>query len=294
MDFSIKDMVEDELEVVANDDLNNVLNHFAIHVANKAIKLTILQEKKTISAREIQGAIRLLSNTSNIVKMMVVFGTKAVVRFNAGSHKKGKSRSYNSGIVFSVNKVENIIREQASGKLNLGVSASIYLAACMQYLLEIMVWDLNGKDLIDIVSQNGDLEHLMVKIKFKQFGPYENVDDRYYMPSKKFHREIEEEMRLWLDEIMYEIILYTEMDRRITIMVRDVLPAIYDRKNYFSSKFKKYIDRELDTFEIEFQISKTLFKKIVKDVSKNYKVGLKFQKEALDLIHKATEDYLYN
>lgn len=99
--------------------------------------------RKTISAREIQTAVRLCF-PENLAKYAVKDGVKAVTKYNstkderAQQSQKGKlapiSKSKVAGITFPVTRVENIMMELSiiSRKSE---SSAVYLAAVLEYVI---------------------------------------------------------------------------------------------------------------------------------------------------------------
>jgi histone H3/H4 len=98
--------------------------------------------RKTISAREIQTAVR-LAFPGELAKHAVSEGTKAVITYNMTkgerkSHSKGEklapvSKSKVAGLLFPVTRVENIMMELATVERK-SEGAAVYFAAVLEYI----------------------------------------------------------------------------------------------------------------------------------------------------------------
>jgi len=89
--------------------------------------------KKTISARTVQTAVRLLIQ-GELGKHAVSEGTKAVTKFtssNSGKESERVSRTSRAGLQFSVSACEHFLRD--FGK-SVGSTAAVYLAAILEYI----------------------------------------------------------------------------------------------------------------------------------------------------------------
>lgn len=97
--------------------------------------------KKTVSSREIQSAVR-LTLPGELAKHAVSEGTRAITRYNAavsenkpqkGSKAKPEQRSKKAGIVFNVTRVEKMMMIETNAMRKSG-TAAVYLAAVAEYI----------------------------------------------------------------------------------------------------------------------------------------------------------------
>jgi histone H3/H4 len=98
--------------------------------------------KKTVSSREIQSAVR-LTLPGELAKHAVSEGTKAVTKYNAaltdpphkvaGKKAKPEQRSHKAGITFNVTRVEKVMMIE-SNALRKSAGAAVYLAAVCEYI----------------------------------------------------------------------------------------------------------------------------------------------------------------
>mgnify|MGYP003390101073 CR=1 FL=1 len=97
--------------------------------------------KKTISSREIQSAVR-LTLPGELAKHSVSEGTKAVTKYNAvltenkpqaGKKAKPEQRSKKAGITFNVTRVEKVMMIESNALRKSG-TAAVYLAAVCEYI----------------------------------------------------------------------------------------------------------------------------------------------------------------
>jgi histone H3/H4 len=134
----------------------------------EANHLVIYNKRHTVSGREIQTAVRLLL-PGELAKHAVSEGTKAVTKYNGSQaeadaaaeaspapaaaaevpKKKGKkgdtgekkktgenkTRSFKAGLQFPVGRIERMLKENGNSKGRVGGSASIYMAAVLEYLM---------------------------------------------------------------------------------------------------------------------------------------------------------------
>eukprot|EP00029_Vermamoeba_vermiformis_P005157 TRINITY_DN1715_c0_g1_i1.p1 TRINITY_DN1715_c0_g1~~TRINITY_DN1715_c0_g1_i1.p1 ORF type:complete len:562 (+),score=104.25 TRINITY_DN1715_c0_g1_i1:170-1687(+) len=97
-----------------------------------ADELSALGKKASLTAREIQTAVR-LALPGELAKHAVSEGTKSVTKYN-GSEKSKKeiTRSGRAGLQFPVGRVHRCIKE--GSQFRIGATAAVYLAAVLEYL----------------------------------------------------------------------------------------------------------------------------------------------------------------
>lgn len=91
--------------------------------------------RKTISAREIQSAVK-LTLPGELAKHAISQGTKAVTKYNSeagGERGHPVSRGQRAGLLFPVTRVETVMMELATVRRK-GAGAAVYLAAVLEYI----------------------------------------------------------------------------------------------------------------------------------------------------------------
>ncbi len=113
--------------------MNAIVNIIARGIAEQAGSLTRDNNKKTISSREIQTAMRLLL-PGELAKHAVSAGTKAVTRYTS-AWKKG-TRTERARLIFPVPRAERAIRVYGTSSeiSRVGAGAPVYLAGVLQYI----------------------------------------------------------------------------------------------------------------------------------------------------------------
>lgn len=89
-------------------------------------------KSKTLSAREIQTAVR-LEFPGELAKHAVSEGTKAVTRAVSTPAAKGKPRQDSAGIVFPIARIERHLHNRCAQRISRG--APTYLAAVLEYVV---------------------------------------------------------------------------------------------------------------------------------------------------------------
>lgn len=124
---------------MSGDGLSEINNLIRISLRKfvEAINLLMQNSKgrKTISAREVQSAVRLVL-PGELAKHAVTEGTKAVTRYNSsegGARGRPVSRGARAGLQFPVTRVETVMMELATVRRK-GAGAAVYLAAVLEYL----------------------------------------------------------------------------------------------------------------------------------------------------------------
>lgn len=157
----------------AKSQVNYFLNLLALKLIEEAKLLTTgniylgksnkSAQRKTISAREIQTAVRNILPT-NLARYAISEGTKAVTKkFSADGGSGNVSKmSRKAGLSFPVARVENIIRANYKG--NIGSSTATYLAAVLEYITAEIL-ELGGNATRDNREKTLNSRYLMMGIK---------------------------------------------------------------------------------------------------------------------------------
>lgn len=137
----LRNISNNEITSNARQQLNSVLIHFARICSNKALELTEVAKKKTISIQEIRGAAELVLS-GELRELALKKGDEAVetydadVEENAGKNagKKTKSRQTKAGIIFPPSVIERFLRNFGYNKVMITGNSPVFLAAVMEYV----------------------------------------------------------------------------------------------------------------------------------------------------------------
>ncbi len=91
---------------------NRIIVRLGEKIAEKAFQLTEKEDRKTIGAREIQSATRLIL-PGELIKHAISEGTKAVTKYgyaDRGNQRKRKSNSKKAGLQFSVPRCKQFLK----------------------------------------------------------------------------------------------------------------------------------------------------------------------------------------
>lgn len=141
---------ETQITKQAMEALDSSLRVVTTELCNRAAFLTRSEEKKTISAKEVQTAVR-VTFPPELATESVSEGTTAVTKFVNSSNKPEKttekknastqkakpiSRTVRAGLNFSVSLAEKYLRGFGQVKYNVGAGAPVYLAAVAENLCQ--------------------------------------------------------------------------------------------------------------------------------------------------------------
>jgi histone H2A len=156
--------VHPETNITANakSQLNSLLNVIGNAIAQKAVDLSYIADKKTLSVREIQTAVRIIL-PGELVKHAVSEGTKAVTKYDGAKRRKVKGTlASKAGIVVPPVRARKIIERYT--RLKIGELSSIYLAAVLEYLAA-EVLELAGNAARDNRKKTVSSRHIMLAIR---------------------------------------------------------------------------------------------------------------------------------
>jgi len=114
--------------------LNLMLHNLAERMCNTMSTLTLKSDKKTITSREVQTAVRLLF-PGELGKHAVDMGVKAVTKYTSssgGSKSNPSTKAKRSGLVVAPGLAERILRAKTT-KSRIGQGAPVYFAAVLEY-----------------------------------------------------------------------------------------------------------------------------------------------------------------
>lgn len=113
--------------------LSDMLWDWFTSIVSEALHITAIVNKRTLSSREIQTAVRLFL-PGELAKHAVSEGTKAVTKFCSSD---SGSKSARAGLQFPVTRVRSAIKLRVN--TNVGAGAPVYLAAVLEYLAAEML-----------------------------------------------------------------------------------------------------------------------------------------------------------
>jgi len=132
-------------------------------ICAEAMQLTLTNQRKTIAAREVQTAVRLVFR-GELAKHAVSEGTKAVTKFQASRAGGGGGRrstdSVRAGLQFPVGRVRTLMKKLCGGR-RIGRGAPVYLAATLEYLTAELL-ELGGNAARDNKKMRITTRHVML------------------------------------------------------------------------------------------------------------------------------------
>eukprot|EP01105_Mastigella_eilhardi_P008329 TRINITY_DN2025_c0_g1_i2.p1 TRINITY_DN2025_c0_g1~~TRINITY_DN2025_c0_g1_i2.p1 ORF type:complete len:452 (+),score=109.46 TRINITY_DN2025_c0_g1_i2:156-1358(+) len=143
---------------VMNDAVVDTLERLAAQAA----QLCDICKRATMSAREIQTAVRLCL-PGELMKHAVSEGTKAVTKFNSSEGGGRSSRSAKAGLVFPVGRVFTFLKEGHYAK-RIAKGTPVYLTAVLEYLAA-EVLELAGNASRDNRQKRITPRHLLLAVR---------------------------------------------------------------------------------------------------------------------------------
>ncbi len=145
-------------------EMNNINKYLLTELMRTVNNLLKRHNKKTLDSRDVQSAVRLLF-PNQLGRHAVTEGTKAVTKYNSASSTKSDkavSRMTMAGLVFPIPRVERIMR-QLSNADRLGKTASVYMAAVLEYI-NAEILELAGNAAHDLKKKRISPRHMTLAI----------------------------------------------------------------------------------------------------------------------------------
>jgi len=160
-----------KIQQISINILNTMLCSLAKRIIQGACDLTNLNNKKTITSREIKTSIQIIMSKTLALHAMSE-GIRAITVYNNYSPTKKKtSRSHQAKLRFSVSKIERLISNYRYKKnWRIGSSSAIYLTATLEYIT-VEILELSGNAAFDARRANYDRpliltpNHIMLAIR---------------------------------------------------------------------------------------------------------------------------------
>lgn len=309
--------------------LNAFLNHLGKNIILKAETLKNSSKKKTLTALEIQNAVRIVF-PSELSKHCVSEISKAVIKYE---NKKKKA-----GLIFQPHRAEKLIRKYSSGKVS--EKAPVALAASLEYIIAELtelgsnatmyanMKTITPRHLTIAIHNDEELEELLKKIKFKfvRGGVMPNIYSILLKKKSKFGKvfdntkisnnsikklarrggvksmteKVNDRIRRIvyekLDYLMKNVIQFTLNRKAITVSQDDVWNALETKM--FTNKLgfgkRKRAIQEIKKYQksTNLLITKTVFNRLVRDIGKDYKSDLLFNANAIIMIQSSIESFI--
>jgi len=263
----------------ARQQLNSILIIFSKQIANLAHELTLIAGKKTISVKEINGAV-MIYITGELQNHAITEGKKAVEEFNKNINNKGSSRQTKAGILFPPSVVEKFLRKFDTSMIMVTHGAPVFLAAVLEYIcLEIIELSailakedkrirITVSDLESAIKSDVELSKLLTNNNIKFLG---GAVEQYIHPnliSNKMGKQVKRVIKTATNE--EKVIKY----KAGSIAIKDI---------------KKY--QKMGNTLI---FAKQPFEKFVRQIISEYKDNVKISKVVFSIIQYVIEDYLVN
>jgi histone H2A len=117
----------------ASGEIDLIIKQILFRLIEVSNVLLSVSKRKTVTAREIQSAVRLIL-PGELAKHAVSEGTRSLVKYNERAISKEKrSRQFRAGLQFSVSRVETILTNNGISDRK-SASAAVFLAAVVEYL----------------------------------------------------------------------------------------------------------------------------------------------------------------
>lgn len=122
----------------AKNETNQVGLSLANRLIDQALRFFKTTKRKTLTDADVTAAVRLV--LKGLANDALAYGEQAVAKFNAYKSKKDKrvSKNVRAGLIIPISRVKRLIKQKMGGG-RLRTQASIYLAAAVEYVLQVLL-----------------------------------------------------------------------------------------------------------------------------------------------------------
>jgi histone H2A len=150
-----------------NEQLNHALNLLGNRLAERATHLTSVNNKRTLSEREVKSAVRIVFS-GELAKHAVKEGQVAVEKYTSSkgankskSKKEPTSAASRAGLVFPPSRARKLLANRTT---QMGETASVFLAAVLEYV-SAEVLELSGNAASDNKRSTIQARHLQSAVE---------------------------------------------------------------------------------------------------------------------------------
>lgn len=269
----------------ALDEINSIIFYAGKAIAKQAEELAAQSGRSTISSREIASAVRLLF-VGEVAKHAIAEGTKAVTKFSSNDSNGGKSAARAGLLIppslarryFGSKKGKTKVQKFMVGtNMRVGSLAPVFLAATLEYLTAEII-ELSGNAARDNKRQRINVRHLFLAV-----GGDEELKEII------FNR-----LRVVLGSsgvlpFIHSSLLTTKKTKRIS-------KSSKEKKGVAPHRFKPgtVALREIRQMQksTDFLIRREPFKRLVREITQDYKEDARFTASSLKSLQEYSESYL--
>ena len=247
----------------AKQQLNSVLIIISKMIANRAVELTEISKKRTLSKKEVENSVKIYLE-GELQAHAVRHGNKSVNAFETTElTEKGTSRQKRAEIIFPPSIAEKFLRKFDNCTIMVTQTAPVYLASILEYLcMEILEQSVNNansqnrvrltvKDVELAIRNDNELNRMFVKNNIYFMGgsniPHINpvLLHRKTTTKKKPNRESVKKHRF----------------KPGTVSLREIrkLQKLGNTLIFARNPFEKYVRQIISEYNKDLKISKNVF-----------------------------------
>lgn len=150
----------------AKTSVNTMIHEVARKLCNRMGSLMRDNNKKTITTREVQTAVKLVL-PSDLARHALNEGVRSLTRFAAsasGTKYNHIPQAKRANIKFPPSRAKKLLKKYMPGSQRISVTAGIYFATMLEYLTAEIV-ELAGNAALNKMKKTISREHLMIAIK---------------------------------------------------------------------------------------------------------------------------------
>jgi histone H3/H4 len=150
----------------AKQQLNSIVSSLAKLISEKAIELTEISKKKTMSDKEVRNAIKIIF-PNDFSKNIMILSEESIQKYSNSDVGKS-SRQEKAGIIFPPSITEKYLRNFGNSKLMVTDIAPLCLAIALEYFVEEV--------LKNAIEYNKDKKHIRISIRDLEMGVRNDVE----------------------------------------------------------------------------------------------------------------------